>query len=165
MSVCTSAAKPASSSVPPRQYPPDAELPASSGTGRGTGDQVDTRGYHCCGVDQRGAGVGPAIASASHVCNGNCADYRPHRPAASASPTSACYCRHKVRWCQFHHFAEVQGAQFVERMNSAKARNTSPTRVTTNASLPLRHSSDRCNRNRSADRRQAHAFPAEVHQQ
>ena len=38
----------------------------------GTGDQVDTRGYHCCSVDQRAeTGVGPAIASASHACNGN----------------------------------------------------------------------------------------------
>ncbi len=165
MSVCTSAAKPASSSVTAPTNPPDAELPASSGTGRGYGRSVDTRGYHRCGVDQRGDRRRAAIASASHVCNGNCADLPTARPAASASPTSACYCRQQSALCQFHHFAEVQGAQFVVKNEHAKARNTSPTRVTTNAFIAAGHSSDRCNRNRSADRSTGPRFPAEVHQQ
>ena len=60
----------------------------------GTGDQVDTRGYHRCGVDQRGdRRRARHRVSKAMSATATAQIYRPHRPAASASPTSACYCR------------------------------------------------------------------------
>lgn len=51
--------------------------------GEEPGDEVDAGGDHRRGVDQRGDGVGPAIASGSQVCRGNCADL-PATPARSS---------------------------------------------------------------------------------
>ncbi len=162
---CTSAAKPASSSVTAPTMPTSAELPASSGTGRGYERSGRHRGYHRCGVDQRGDRRRARHRSASHVCNGNCADLPTAPPSRSASPTSACYCRQQSALVPVHHFAEVQGAQFVVKNEQRESRNTSPTRVTTNAFIAAAPFLDRCNRNRSADRSTGPRLPSQVHQQ
>ena len=51
-------------------------------------DQIDARGHHRRGVDQRGTGVGPAMASGSQVCRGSCADLPTAPPRSSSAAAS-----------------------------------------------------------------------------
>ncbi len=128
MSVCTSAAKPAITSVSPDNAHQMQNFRGHQEQTMGTSDQVDTGGDHeSGGWISAETGVGPAIASASEVCNGSCAGYRPRRPAASASPTSACCCRQQSALAPARPFRGSSRARFVVRMNSAKARYVTDT--------------------------------------
>ncbi len=153
MSVCTSAAKPASSSVTAPTIPPDAELPASSGTGRRCGRS----GRHPRlpllrrGSARRQASGPPSrrqkpcLQRQLRRFTDRTAQQHQRRPHQHVIAVS------KVRWCQFHHFAEVQGAQFVVKNEQRESEEHVTHGSRRTLSLPLRHSSDRCNRNRSAE--------------
>ena len=133
----------------------------------GTGDQVDTRGYHRCGVDQRGDRrrarhrvSKPCLQRQLRRFTDRTAQQHQRRPHQHVIAVS------KVRWCQFHHFAEVQGAQFVVKNEQCESEE----HVTHTGHDERFHC--RCAILRigviEPDQQigaQAHAFPAEVHQQ
>ncbi len=163
MSVCTSAAKPASSSVTrPNNAHQMQNFRRHQEQAVGTGDQVDTRGYHRCGVDQRGDRrrachrVGkPCLQRQLRRFTDRTAQQHQRRPHQHVIAVS------KVRWCQFHHFAEVQGAQFIVKNEQRESEeHVTPHGSRRTLSLPLHHSSDRCNRNRSADRSTGPRLPS-----
>lgn len=133
----------------------------------GTGDQVDTRGYHCCGVDQRGDRrrarhrVGkPCLQRQLSRFTDRTAQQHQRRPHQHVIAVS------KVRWCQFHHFAEVQGAQFVVK-NEQRESEEDVTHTGHDERFHCRCAILRIGVIETDQQigAQAHAFPAEVHQQ
>ncbi len=135
MSVCTSAAKPASTSVtaPTR--------PTSSSTSGASRNSPWVRAIrYTPAVTMVAAwisaetGVGPAMASASQVCSGSWADL-PTAPPSSARVARVIHRSPSAKRCG----ASVSNSwmfsvpSWTKRMNRPKAMNTSPTRVTIKA--------------------------------
>ena len=133
----------------------------------GTGNQVHTGGYHGCGVDQcRNRG-----RAGHRVCQPGL--QRQLRGFTDSTTQQHQGCQHQREFlfhffppCQFHHFAEVQGAQFVVKNEQRKSEED----VTHTGHDERFHC--RCAILRigviETDQQigaQAHAFPAEVHQQ
>ncbi|MCY1514162.1 hypothetical protein D9M68_486910 [compost metagenome] len=135
MSVCTRAAKPASTRVTPPT------MPTSSSTSGASRNRPWLRAIrYTPAVTMVAAwisaetGVGPAIASASQVCSGSWADL-PTAPPSSIrvamliqkSPLAKCCgARTSSSWM-------FSVPRWANRMNRPMAMNTSPTRVTMKA--------------------------------
>ena len=133
----------------------------------GTGDQVNTCGYHGCGVDQR-----RDRRRASHRVGKPCLQRQlrrftnrttqQHQRRPHQHVIAVC----KVRRCQFHHFAEVQRAQFVveneQRESEEHVTDTGHDKRFHCRGTILRIGVIETDQQIGA---QAHAFPAEVHQQ
>ena len=142
MSVCTSAAKPASTRVTPPTMPTSSRI---SGVSRNRPWVRAIR--YTPAVTMVAAwisadtGVGPAMASASQVCSGNWADL-PTAPPSSirvathsqASPATYCCCARTISSWMF------RVPRLMNSRNMPIIRNTSPMRVTMkalSAALPL----------------------------
>lgn len=108
--------------------------------------EINARGDHNRGVDQRRTGIGPAIASAATFAIGSRADYTDCRQAASRRHCNVLPLAMLLRASSTIR-GRVQGAQFrYKKCDSIEGEgDTSLTRVTTTLSSPAwRRSSDRC---------------------
>ncbi len=143
MSVCTSAAKPASTRVtPPTMRYKVQDVRRQGEQAVGTGDQVDTGGYHGGGVDQcryRGrAGHRVRQPGLQRQLRGFTHGAAQQHQGRQGDPEVADL---EFLRCQHQQFLDIQRAHLVgTRMNRPIAMNTSPMRVTINAlsaALPL----------------------------